>query len=151
MIRSDFQSFFVSFQLIIPTKVFPFSNDMTYFNICMYMCRRPVSWANVWPTQNDVKGAVCGEAPSMHISYHPISYFQYDICMPWWANGTFKRIYILHKYFKWQRKFKWQQVSNEKSNSFSFPIQNCKWYFLRTISRFEWKIDILRCRRPRHI
>lgn len=113
MIRSDFQSFFVSFQLIIPTKVFHL-NDMTYFNICMYMCRRPVSWASVWSTQNDLKGAVCGEAPSMHISYHPISYFQYDIYMPRWENGTFKRTYYI--YFS-------NDNGNSKGNEFQTKSQ----------------------------
>lgn len=93
--------------------------------------------------QNDVKGALCTHLCEafLQCTYHitPFPIFQCHICMPWRANAT-----IQTPPYTWNDNGNSNGIeqSNEKSNSFSFPIQNCKWYFFEQFPGFEWKIDI---------
>lgn len=131
------------FKVFVPINTFQSVFCEVTWHISTYYICRLISWAD----RNDVKGVTNSIKCTYHITLFPILQWHLHAT----AEITTKRIvHFQYNRLKWQRKFKWHTDSNEKSNSFSFPIQNCKWYFLLTISRFttkkqtEHKIDIHR-------
>lgn len=100
-------------------KVFPC--DMTHFNIC-----KPISWTatTMHKCINNIKTASCFF--NEHFIISPCFLYFNDIYMQQKLPPLQTPPLNHNRILKCQRKFKWHTESNEESNSFSFPIENCK-------------------------